>query len=116
MVDARLHDGSRVNAIIPPLSVDGPLVSIRKFAKIPIDMQKLVDLGSLPQDIASILQGVVRARRNVLISGGTGSGKTTTLYAALDELNTLRMRCACAQIASSAVRFVGGKHSTCFKL
>jgi pilus assembly protein CpaF len=81
MVDARLADGSRVNAIIPPLSVDGPLVSIRKFAKIPIDMQKLIDIGSLPQDVASILQGVVRARRNVLISGGTGSGKTTMLNA-----------------------------------
>jgi len=81
MVDARLADGSRVNAIIPPLAVDGPLLSIRKFAKIPIDLQKLQDIGSLTSGIAQILQGVVRARRNVLISGGTGSGKTTMLNA-----------------------------------
>jgi len=81
MVDARLADGSRVNAIVPPLAVDGPLLSIRKFAKIPIDLQKLQDIGSLTPSIAQILQGVVRARRNVLISGGTGSGKTTMLNA-----------------------------------
>jgi pilus assembly protein CpaF len=81
MVDARLADGSRVNAIIPPLAVDGPLLSIRKFAKIPIDLQKLVSIGSLPADVATIVQGIVRARRNVLISGGTGSGKTTMLNA-----------------------------------
>ena len=81
MVDARLADGSRVNAIIPPVAVDGPLLSIRKFAKIPIDMAKLVDLNALPQDCADFLQGVVKARRNVLISGGTGSGKTTMLNA-----------------------------------
>jgi pilus assembly protein CpaF len=81
MVDARLADGSRVNAIIPPLAVDGPLVSIRKFAKIPINMQKLVDLGSTTAEMATVLQAVVQARRNVLISGGTGSGKTTLLNA-----------------------------------
>jgi len=81
MVDARLADGSRVNAIIPPLAVDGPLLSIRKFARIPIDMDKLIDLGTLPNEFAELLEGVVRARRNVLISGGTGSGKTTLLNA-----------------------------------
>jgi pilus assembly protein CpaF len=81
MVDARLADGSRVNAIIPPLAVDGPLLSIRKFAKVPINMDKLVELGSLPQSVADLLQGIVKARRNVLISGGTGSGKTTMLNA-----------------------------------
>ena len=81
MVDARLADGSRVNAIIPPLAVDGPLLSIRKFAKVPIDMDKLVALGSLPQAVADLLRGIVKARRNVLISGGTGSGKTTMLNA-----------------------------------
>ena len=81
MVDARLADGSRVNAIIQPLAVDGPLLSIRKFAKIPIDLQKLVDIGSMPADVATLLQGIVKARRNVLISGGTGSGKTTLLNA-----------------------------------
>jgi pilus assembly protein CpaF len=81
MVDARLADGSRVNAIIPPLAVDGPLVSIRKFAKIPIHMARLVELGSITHEMAEVLQGIVRARRNVLISGGTGSGKTTLLNA-----------------------------------
>jgi pilus assembly protein CpaF len=81
MVDARLADGSRVNAIIPPLAVDGPLLSIRKFAKVPIDMSKLVDLGTLPQSVADLLEGIVKSRRNVLISGGTGSGKTTMLNA-----------------------------------
>ncbi|MDP3852251.1 CpaF family protein [Phenylobacterium sp.] len=81
MVDARLADGSRVNAIIPPLAVDGPLVSIRKFAKIPIHMARLIELGSLTGEMAEVLQAIVKARRNVLISGGTGSGKTTLLNA-----------------------------------
>jgi pilus assembly protein CpaF len=81
MVDARLADGSRVNAIIPPLAVDGPLVSIRKFSKTPIHMAKLVELGSITSEMAQVLQAIVKARRNVLISGGTGSGKTTLLNA-----------------------------------
>ncbi|MFQ6017195.1 MAG: CpaF family protein [Kiloniellaceae bacterium] len=81
MVDARLADGSRVNAIVPPLAVDGPLLSIRKFAKIPIDLDKLVDLRTLPPEFAALLIGIVKTRRNVLISGGTGSGKTTMLNA-----------------------------------
>jgi pilus assembly protein CpaF len=80
-VDARLPDGSRVNAIVPPLAVDGSLLSIRKFAKIPISMAKLAELGSVPAPIAEFLRGVVAARRNVLISGGTGAGKTTLLNA-----------------------------------
>jgi pilus assembly protein CpaF len=81
MVDARLADGSRVNAIIPPLAVDGPLVSIRKFAATPIHMGRLVELGSITSEMAAVLKAVVIARRNVLISGGTGSGKTTLLNA-----------------------------------
>ncbi|MDP3869327.1 CpaF family protein [Phenylobacterium sp.] len=81
MVDARLADGSRVNAIIPPLAVDGPLVSIRKFAAIPINMDKLVEFGSVTAEMAKVLRAVVEGRRNVLISGGTGSGKTTLLNA-----------------------------------
>jgi pilus assembly protein CpaF len=80
-VDARLSDGSRVNAIIAPLALDGSLLSIRKFAKIPISMQKLIDLESVPEAMAEVLQAIVRSRRNVLISGGTGSGKTTMLNA-----------------------------------
>ncbi|MGA0604101.1 CpaF family protein [Caulobacter sp. KR2-114] len=81
MVDARLADGSRVNAIIPPLAVDGPLVSIRKFSATPIHMARLIELGSITTEMAQVLQAVVKARRNVLISGGTGSGKTTLLNA-----------------------------------
>lgn len=81
MVDARLADGSRVNAIVPPLAVDGSLLSIRKFARTPINMAKLVELGSLSAPIAGVLAAIVAGRRNVLISGGTGSGKTTLLNA-----------------------------------
>ena len=80
-VDARLKDGSRVNAIVAPLALDGSLLSIRKFAKIPISMQKLIDLGSVPEAMAQVLEAIVKSRRNVLISGGTGSGKTTMLNA-----------------------------------
>lgn len=80
-VDARLADGSRVNAIVPPLALDGSLLSIRKFSKIPINMAKLIEFGSVPEAVAEVLRGVVEARRNILISGGTGSGKTTLLNA-----------------------------------
>jgi pilus assembly protein CpaF len=81
MVDARLADGSRVNAIIPPLAVDGPLVSIRKFAKSPIHMARLMELGSISNEMSHLLKAIVQSHRNVLISGGTGSGKTTLLNA-----------------------------------
>jgi pilus assembly protein CpaF len=81
MVDARLADGSRVNAVVPPLALDGALLSIRKFARVPISMDRLVEIGSIPQQMAEVLQAVVGSRRNVLISGGTGSGKTTLLNA-----------------------------------
>ena len=79
MVDARLPDGSRVNAIIPPLSLDGPSLSIRKFAKDPIRVHHLIEFGAITPEIAQVLEGMVRARLNVLISGGTGTGKTTFL-------------------------------------
>jgi pilus assembly protein CpaF len=81
LVDARLADGSRVNAIVPPLSLDGSSLSIRKFAKIPISMDRLIEIGSVPVQVAEVLKAVVASRRNVLISGGTGSGKTTMLNA-----------------------------------
>jgi pilus assembly protein CpaF len=80
-VDARLPDGSRVNAIVPPLAIDGALLSIRKFSKKPIGMDRMIDLGSMPPAMAQVLQAVVLARRNIIISGGTGSGKTTMLNA-----------------------------------
>src|ERR1700754_2726021 len=81
MVDARLQDGSRVNAIIPPLSIDGPVLSIRRFGSSPLKMNALIDNKALTKDIADMLQMVVNARLNVLISGGTGAGKTTLLNA-----------------------------------
>jgi pilus assembly protein CpaF len=81
LVDARLADGSRVNAIIPPLAIDGASMSIRKFARVPISMDRLIEIGSVPAQVAEVLKAVVKARRNVLISGGTGSGKTTMLNA-----------------------------------
>ena len=81
MVDARLQDGSRVNAIIPPLSIDGPVVSIRRFGADPLKMSMLIDYKALTKDIADMLQMVVTARLNILISGGTGAGKTTLLNA-----------------------------------
>jgi pilus assembly protein CpaF len=81
MVDARLADGSRVNAVVPPLALDGSLLSIRKFARVPISMERLIEIGSIPAPIAEVLKAIVGARRNVLISGGTGSGKTTLLNA-----------------------------------
>ena len=79
MVDARLSDGSRVNAIIPPLSLDGSSVSIRKFSKDKLQIDDLVAKRSLTPEIAELLRGIVQARLNVLISGGTGCGKTTIL-------------------------------------
>ena len=81
MVDARLQDGSRVNAIIPPLSIDGPVLSIRRFGSEPLRMIALIENNALTKDIADMLQMVVHARLNVLISGGTGAGKTTLLNA-----------------------------------
>lgn len=80
-VDARLADGSRVHAIVPPLAIDGSLLSIRKFAKKRIGIDRLIELGSVPAQIAQVMRAVVGSRRNVLISGGTGSGKTTLLNA-----------------------------------
>lgn len=81
MVDARLPDGSRVNAIIAPLALDGATLSIRKFSVRPFGMHDLIRNGSMTQEIAELLQGIVKAKLNVIISGGTGSGKTTLLNA-----------------------------------
>ena len=81
MVDARLRDGSRVNAIIPPLSIDGPVLSIRRFGAEPLRMNSLIENKALTRDIADMLEMCVKARLNVLISGGTGAGKTTLLNA-----------------------------------
>jgi len=79
MVDARLSDGSRVNAIIPPLAIDGPILSIRRFAVEPLELDDLLTLKTLTPEIGELIKGIVRARLNTLISGGTGTGKTTLL-------------------------------------
>ena len=79
MVDARLQDGSRVNAIIPPLALDGPILSIRRFAVIPLTLEDLIRSKSLTPELGHLLVGMVKAKLNILISGGTGTGKTTLL-------------------------------------
>ena len=79
LVDARLDDGSRVNIIIPPLSLVGPCVTIRKFSKKPLTVENLINFGTLSREMADFLKACVKARLNILVSGGTGSGKTTTL-------------------------------------
>jgi pilus assembly protein CpaF len=81
MVDARLPDGSRVNAIIPPLAIDGPTLSIRRFGANPLKMPALIENGALTKEIAILFEMCVRARLNIVISGGTGAGKTTLLNA-----------------------------------
>jgi pilus assembly protein CpaF len=81
MVDARLKDGSRVNIILPPLSIKGPALSIRKFSKKPMDFSRLVSYGSLTEPIARILEICAHGRLNIIVSGGTGSGKTTMMNA-----------------------------------
>ncbi|MFV9510505.1 CpaF family protein [Tepidibacillus sp. LV47] len=79
MVDARLPDGSRVNAIIPPLAIKGPCITIRKFSKDPLQIEDLIRFGTLTEEMAKFLEAAVKARLNIIVSGGTGSGKTTTL-------------------------------------
>ena len=79
MVDARLSDGSRVNAIIPPLALDGPAMSIRRFGAKPLQLEDLIRYGAFPSAVMDFLAAAVQARCNILISGGTGSGKTTLL-------------------------------------
>ena len=79
LVDARLEDGSRVNAIIPPLAVNGPSLTIRKFSHVPLTVQNLIEWGSITPEMAELLSACVRARLNIIVSGGTGTGKTTLL-------------------------------------
>ena len=84
IVDARLDDGSRVNVVLPPVSLDGPIVTIRKFSKKPLTIDKLVEMKSLTKDARDLLERLVKAKYNIFISGGTGSGKTTFLNALSD--------------------------------
>ncbi len=84
IVDARLRDGSRVNIVVPPVSLDGPVITIRRFPKSVIDMKRLVELGSIPSYMLGFFDALVKSRYNIFISGGTGSGKTTFLNALSD--------------------------------
>jgi pilus assembly protein CpaF len=79
MVDARLPDGSRVNAVIPPVAIDGPALTIRKFSKVPLSVQDIINFGTITPECIEFLRACVIARYNIIISGGTGSGKTTFL-------------------------------------
>ena len=81
IVDARLEDGSRVNVVLPPIALNGPTVTIRKFPENPFTIQQLVEKGSITEEVAELLHRMVRAKYNIFISGGTGSGKTTFLNA-----------------------------------
>ena len=81
IADLRLEDGSRVNIVLPPVAPDGPIMTIRKFSRVPLTMERLIRLGSLTEEAARFLQTAVRRRRNIFISGGTNSGKTTFLNA-----------------------------------
>ena len=79
IVDARLKDGSRVNVVLDPVAINGPILTIRRFPKVPIDGEKLISMGSVSREVLEVLGKLVRARYNILISGGTGAGKTTFL-------------------------------------
>ena len=88
LVDARLADGSRINAVVAPIAVDGPLLSIRKFAKVPMDLERLVKFGALTPKIKELIAAMVRARLTIVVSGGTGSGKTSMLNAMSQEIDS----------------------------
>lgn len=81
IVDTRLADGSRVNVVMPPVALNGPIVTIRRFPKVPMTVEKLIQVGSITPEVADLLEMLVRARYNIFVSGGTGSGKTTFLNA-----------------------------------
>ncbi len=87
MVDARLKDGSRVNAIIPPLSITGPVLTIRKFSRHPFTLNDLRQIGSITPEMEEILMTIVREKKNIVISGGTGTGKTSLLNAMAEHIN-----------------------------
>ncbi len=112
MADARLKDGSRVNIVFPPLALDGPYISIRKFSKKRIDFAKLVEYGSMTAPVARILEIAGRCRLNIIISGGTGSGKTTLLNAVSQLIDPAsasspsrtRRNCSCSSPTSCGWR------------
>jgi len=81
IVDARLPDGSRVNVVLPPIALNGPVVTIRKFPEKPMTIEQLIKYGSITEEVAEVLERLVKAKYNIFICGGTGSGKTTFLNA-----------------------------------
>ena len=81
IVDTRLPDGSRVNMVLPPISIDGPIITIRKFYNTPMDISRMIQIGSITDEAADYLKLLVKAKYNIFVSGGTGSGKTTFLNA-----------------------------------
>lgn len=87
IVDARLADGSRVNVVLKPIALNGPILTIRKFPEEPMNMKKLIDQGALTHEAAAFLEKIVRAKYNIFISGGTGTGKTTMLNALMDYVS-----------------------------
>jgi pilus assembly protein CpaF len=103
MVDARLKDGSRVNVIIPPLALDGPILSIRRFAIELLKAEDLIRLGTIDESLSRVLRGIVQGRLNTVISGGTGAGKTTTRSGS--SLSRTRRSCNCSSRTSC-----GSKH------
>jgi pilus assembly protein CpaF len=102
MVDARLADGSRVNAIIPPLAIDGPCLSIRRFGRDPVTARNMIENKSLTEPMLELLSAMVKGRLNFLISGGTGAGKTTqaerlsSYIPNSDRIVTIEMRPSCS--------------------
>ena len=98
IVDVRLMDGSRVNIVLPPVSLNGPVVTIRKFPEVPMAMDKLIAIGSVSAEAADFLKMLVVARYNIFISGGTGSGKTTV------ELTILQSSLMCCLIISHLMK------------
>ena len=118
MVDARLPDGSRVNAIIPPLALNGPTITIRKFAKIPLTVSDLIRFGTFDERFEVFMKAAIAGRLNTIISGGTGSGKTTTLnilssFLPSDERILTVEECSRASVASGsrgATRGPSGEH------
>ena len=116
LVDARLPDGSRVNVIIPPLSLDGSSVSIRRFGISPLKMENLIENKSLTEEMARTFGGMIKARLNILVSGGTGAGKTTFRITSYNVCYTKLLRMATTMTKMTRVLFIRFSLSCCYSL